>query len=151
MTTLAVNYDYSQVAISDKRMSEQQWQETREKPEHWQTYLETKESANTGFIQGLNKKMGGVNVTVGEAPAGTIQATVVYEFWEEGMYAAVVAWPSKIVARVVFSKDGQVIDEIRVKHDEQASIYTPAPQQRLRTAGERIGQYTAEYILAVTQ
>jgi hypothetical protein len=151
MTNLAVTYDYSQIAISDKRMSEQQWLETREKDEHRQTYLETKESANTGIVEGLNKKMGGVTVTVGEAAAGAVQATVVYEFWEEGVYAGVIAWPSKITARVVFSKDGQVIDEIRVKTEEAASMVTPAPQQRLHTCGKRLGEFTAEYILAVTQ
>jgi hypothetical protein len=150
MSALAVNYDYSQIAISDKRMSEQQWLETREKDEHRQTYLETKESANTGFLEGLNKKMSGVTVTVGEAAAGAVQATVVYEFWEEGVYAAVVAWPSKITARVVFSKDGQVIDEIRVKTEEQSSMVTPAPQQRLHTCGKRLGEFTAEYVLAAT-
>jgi hypothetical protein len=151
MTSMTVSYDYSQIAISDKRMSEEQWLETREKDEHRQTYLETKESANTGIIEGMTKKMGGVTVTVGEAAAGAIHATVVYEAWEEGMYAAVVAWPSKITARVVFSKDGQVLDEIRVKTQENASIYTPAPQQRLHTCGKRLGEFTAEYILNVTQ
>ncbi len=151
VTSISVNYDYSQIAISDKRMSEQQWLDTREKDEHRQIYLETKDSANVGFVEGMTKKMGGVTVSVGEAPAGTVQATVVYEEWEEGMYAGVVAWPSKITARVVFSKDGQVIDEIRIRTKEDASLYTPAPQQRLHTCGQRVGQYTAEYILAVTK
>jgi hypothetical protein len=150
MTSLTINYDYSQIAISDKRMSEQQWLDTREKDEHRQTYLETKESANTGVVEGLGKKLGGVALSVGEAPAGTVQATVVYEEWEEGMYAGVVAWPSKITARIVFSKDGQVLDEIRIRTHEDASLYTPAPQQRLHTCGKRVGEYTAEYIINVT-
>jgi hypothetical protein len=149
VSSLTVNYDYSQIAISDKRMSEQQWLDTREQDAHRQIYLETKESANTGFVEGLTAKMGGVTLSVGEAPAGTIQATVVYEEWEEGMYAGVVAWPSKITARIVFSRDGQVLDEIRVRTYENASLYTPAPQQRLRTCGKRVGEYTAEYILHV--
>lgn len=151
MTALAVNYDYSQIAISDKRMSEQQWLDTREKDEHRNTYLETKDSANTGVVEGLTKKVGGVSVTAGEAAPGAIQATVIYEEWEEGMYAAVVAWPSKITARIVFSKDGQVVDEIRVRTQENATIYTPAPQQRLHTCGKRVGEYAAEYILNVVQ
>ena len=71
MTSMTINYDYSQIAISDKRMSEQQWLDTREKDEHRQTYLETKESANTGVVEGLGKKLGGVALSVGEAPAGT--------------------------------------------------------------------------------
>jgi hypothetical protein len=151
MTGLAVTYDYSSIAISDKRMSEQQWLDSREKEEHRTTYLETKESANTGVVEGLTKKMGGVTVTVGEAAAGAVQATVIFEEWEEGVYAGVVAWPSKITARVVFSKDGAVIDEIRIRTQEDASLYTPAPQQRLHTCGKRIGEYTAEYILNVTK
>lgn len=151
VTSLTVSYDYSQIAISDKRMSEQQWLDTREKDEHRQTYLETKESANTGVVEGIGNKMGGVALSVGQAPAGAIQATVVYEEWEEGMYAGVVAWPSKITARIVFSKDGQVLDEIRIRTHEDASLYTPAPQQRLHTCGKRVGEYTAEYILNVTQ
>ncbi|HLT36019.1 MAG TPA: hypothetical protein VK034_07030 [Enhygromyxa sp.] len=151
MTSLAVTYDYSQIAISDKRMSEQQWLDTREKDEHRQTYLETKESANVGVVEGLGNKMGGVPVGVGAAAAGAIQATVVYEEWEEGMYAGVFAWPSKITARIVFSKDGQVVDEIRVRTQENATLYTPAPQQRLHTCGKRVGEYTAEYIINVTR
>lgn len=146
---LYVAYDYSQIAISDKRMSEQQWLDTREKDEHRQTYLETKESANTGFVEGLQKKMAGVKLFEGQAPAGKIQATVVYEEWEEGMYAGVVAWPSKITARVEFSKDGQTLDVIRVATKEDASLATPAPQQRLHTCGQRLGMFTAEYIAAV--
>lgn len=151
MSSLTIKYDYSQIAISDKRMSEQQWLDTREKDEHRQTYLETKESANTGVVEGLTKKLGGVSLAVGDAPAGTMQATVIYEEWEEGMYAGVVAWPSKITARIVFSQDGQVLDEIRIRTKEDASLYTPAPQQRLHTCGKRIGEFTAEYILNVTK
>jgi hypothetical protein len=151
VNNIAVTYDYSQIAISDKRMSEAQWLETREKDEHRNTYLETKDSANTGVVTGLTSKLGGVTVTAGEAAPGAIQATVVYEEWEEGMYAAVVAWPSKITARIVFSIDGQVLDEIRVRTQETASIYTPAPQQRLHTCGKRLGEVTAEYILSVNK
>lgn len=151
MTGLSVAYDYSQIAISNKRMSEQQWLETREKDEHRNTYLETKNSANVGVVEGLNKWLGGVPISVGVAPAGAVQATVVYEEWEEGMYAGVVAWPSEITARIVFSKDGQVLDEIRIRTKEDASLITPAPQQRLHTCGKRIGEYTAEYIVAATQ
>ncbi|MFO7564172.1 MAG: hypothetical protein R6X02_16115 [Enhygromyxa sp.] len=151
VNNIAVTYDYSEIAISDKRMSEEQWLETREKDEHRNTYLETKESANTGVVEGLTKKLGGVTVTAGEAAPGGIQATIVYEEWEEGMYAGVVAWPSRITARVVFSVDGQVVDEIRIRTKEDASLYTPAPQQRLRTCGKRVGEHTAEYILNVNK
>ncbi len=151
MTALSINYDYSQIAISNKRMSEQEWLDTREKDEHRNTYLETKESANVGVVEGLSKKLGGVTITAGEAAAGAVQATVIYEEWEEGVYAGVVAWPSKITARVVFSKDGQVVDEIRIRTQEDATMVTPAPQQRLHTCGQRIGQHTAEYILNVTK
>lgn len=150
-SSMTVNYFYTEVAISDKRMSEQQWLDTREKDEHRQTYLETKESANTGVIEGLSSKLGGVALSVGQAPPGTIQISVVYEEWEEGMYAGVFAWPSKITARVVFSKDGQVLDEIRIRTQEDASLYTPAPQQRLHTCGKRIGEWTAEYIVNVSR
>ncbi len=150
-TAMTLAYDYTQIAISDKRMSEQQWLETREKEEHRTTYLETKESANQGVGEGLSSKISGVQFGVGVAPAGTIQITVVYTEWEEGMYAGVVAWPSKITARVVFSKDGQVVDEIQIHVEEQASLYTPAPQQRLRTCGKRIGENAARYILETTK
>lgn len=150
-TTMAIKYDYSQVGISDKRLTEQQWLDSREKDEHRNTYLETKESANKGVAEGLSKKIAGVTFTEGDAPAGTIQATVFYTEWEEGMYAAVVAWPSKITARVVFSKDGVVVDEINIHVEEQASLYTPAPQQRLHTCGKRLGEYTAQYILDTTK
>src|SRR5690606_17801882 len=65
MPGLSIDYDYSQIAISDKRMSEQQWLDSREKDEHRNTYLETKNSANTGIVEGLNKKLGGVPISVG--------------------------------------------------------------------------------------
>jgi hypothetical protein len=150
-TSMTIRYDYSQIAISDKRMSEQQWLETREKEEHRTTYLETKVSADTGVAEGLSSRVGGVQFAEGEAPAGTIQITVFYLEWEEGMYAGVVAWPSRITARVQFSKDGQVVDEIEIRVQEQASLYTPAPQQRLHTCGKRIGEFTAHYIVNTTK
>jgi hypothetical protein len=150
-TTMTIRYDYSQVAISNKRMSEQQWLDSREKDEHRNTYLETKESANTGISEGLVKKISGVQFANGEAPAGTIQITVFYLEWEEGMYAGPVAWPSKITASVQFSRDGQVLDEIQMHVEEQASLVTPAPQQRLHTCGKRIGEYAAHYIVNTTK
>jgi hypothetical protein len=147
LTGIAVDYDYSQIAISNKRMSEQQWLDSREKDEHRNTYLETKDSANTGVVTGLTRKLGGIPVVVGPAEPGMIQATVVYEEWEEGVYAGVVAWPSKITARIVFSKDGTVVDEIRIRTEENASLATPAPQQRLHTCGKRLGEITADFIV----
>jgi|GEM_PF-2476330 len=150
MTGLAIEYDYSQIAISNKRMSEEQWLETREKDEHRNTYLETKNSANTGVVEGLNKKLGGVPISEGQAEPGAVQVTVVYEEWEEGLYTPVVAWPSKITARIVFSKDGVVMDEIRIRTQENAALVTPAPQQRLHTCGKRIGERTAEFVLKAT-
>lgn len=151
MSGVAIQYDYSKIAISSKRMSEDQWLETREKDEHRNTYLETKNSANTGVVEGLNKKLGGVPITEGEAGPGAIQVTVVYEEWEEGLYTPVIAWPSKITARIVFSKDGQVVDEIRIKTQENAALVTPAPQQRLHTCGKRIGERTADFVLKATK
>jgi hypothetical protein len=150
-TTMTIRYDYSQIAISDKRMSEQQWLDSREKDEHRNTYLKTKESANTGVSEGLVKKISGVQFATGDAPAGTIQITVFYMEWEEGMYAAVVAWPSKITARVQFSKDGQVLDEIQIHVEEQASMVTANPEQRFLTCGKRIGEWTAHYIVNTTK
>jgi hypothetical protein len=143
-----VQYDYSHVAISDKRMSEEQWLATREKDEHRQIYLETKDQANYGFAEGLAAGLAGLQVNPGQAPAGSIQITVSYIAWEEGMYAGVVAWPSKATARVIFTRDGQTLDEIEVSTAENASVFTPAAQQRLHTCGQRLGQYAAEYVRA---
>lgn len=149
-TAMAVEYDYSQIAISDKRMSEQQWLDSREKDEHRKTYLETKDSANTGILEGLTAKIQGVQFSAGTAASG-IQIRIIYTEWEEGVYAGVVAWPSKITARVQFSKDGAVTDEILVHVEEAASLYTPAPQQRLHTCGKRIGELAAHYIVNTTK
>ena len=145
-TAFAVQFDYSNIAISDKRMSEEQWLETREKDEHRQTYLETKESANTGMLEGLQKGLAGAQLTPGVAPAGGIQITVSYTYWEEGMYAGVVAWPSIVTARVIFTRDGETLDEIEVTGKEDASMFTPAPQQRIHTCGQRLGEYSSQFI-----
>jgi hypothetical protein len=144
-----VQYDYSHVAISDKRMTEEQWLASREKDEHRKTYLETKDSANMGFVEGLAGGLAGVQINPGPAPAGAIQITVSYIDWDEGMYAGVVAWPSKAAARVIFTRDGQTLDEIEVRTAENASVFTPAAQQRFHTCGQRLGQYAAEYVHAV--
>ena len=145
-TAMAVQFDYGNIAISNKRMSEQQWLDTREKDEHRNTYLETKNSANVGIIEGLQKHLQGVAISEGQAPAGGIQITVSYTFWEEGMYAGVVAWPSQVTARVIFTRDGEKLDEIEVNNKEDASLVTPAPQQRIHTIGQRLGQYTASFV-----
>ncbi len=144
-----VQYDSSHVAISDKNMTEEQWLATREKDEHRQIYLDSKNSANVGFAEGFAAGLAGVQINPGQAPAGAIQITVSYLFWEEGMYAGVVAWPSKATARVIFSRDGQTVDEIEVSSAENASVFTPAPQQRFHTLGQRLGEYAAEYVRAV--
>jgi hypothetical protein len=149
-TAMTIDYDYSQIAISDKRMSEQQWLDTREKEEHRKTYLETKESANTGIVEGLSAKIQGVQFAIGAAASG-VQIKVIYTEWEEGVYAGVVAWPSKITARVQFLKDGTLTDEILIHVEEVASLYTPAPQQRLHTCGKKIGELAAHYIVNTTK
>jgi hypothetical protein len=143
-----VQYDYAFVAISDKRMSEEQWLASREKDEHRTTYLESKDSANYGFAEGLAKGLPGVKINPGPAPAGAIQITVSYLAWEEGMYAGVVAWPSRATARVIFGRDGQTLDEIEVSTAEDASVFTPVAQQRFHTCGQRLGQFASEYVRA---
>lgn len=148
LSAVWLQYDYSHVAISDKNMSEEQWLATREKEEHRQIYLETKNSADVGFAEGLAAGLAGVAINPGQAPPGAIQITVTYLFWDEGMYAGVVAWPSKATARVIFTRDGETLDEIEVSTAENASVFTPAPQQRFHTCGQRLGQYAAEYVLA---
>jgi hypothetical protein len=149
LTAVWVQYDSSYVAISDKNMTEEQWLATREKEEHRQIYLDSKNAANVGFAEGLAGGLAGVAINPGQAPAGAIQITVSYIFWEEGMYAGVVAWPSRATARVIFSRDGQTVDEIEVSTTENASVFTPAAAQRLHTCGQRLGQYAAEYVRAV--
>ena len=143
-----VQYDSSFVAISDKRMSEEQWLATREKDEHRQIYLETKNSVGYGFAEGFAMGLPGVQITPGQAPPGGIQITVSYLAWEEGMYAGVVAWPSRVSARVIFGRDGQTLDEIEVGTAENASAFTAAPQPRFHTMGRRLGQYASEYVRA---
>jgi hypothetical protein len=141
-----VQYDYGHVAISDKRMTEEQWLASREKDEHRHNYLESKDQANYGFAEGLAMGLAGLRVNPGQAPAGAIQITVSYLEWEEGMYAGVVAWPSKATARVIFTRDGQTLDEIEVSTAENASVFTAAPQGRFHTLGQRLGQYAAEFV-----
>ena len=62
-----------------------------------------------------------------------------------------IAWPSKITARIIFSRDGQTLDEILVNTAEDASMVTPAPQQRLHTCGKRLGGFAATYIKNATK
>ncbi|NVB38852.1 hypothetical protein G6O69_13505 [Pseudenhygromyxa sp. WMMC2535] len=145
-----VQYDYSRIAISDKHMSEQQWLDSREKDEHRQTYLDTKNSVNIGVVEGLSQKLG-IPVELGQAPAGGVQLTVTYLDWEEGVYAGVFAWPSRVMAHFIFTIDGQIVDEIEVKTEEEATLFTPAPTQRFHTCGQRLGQYGAEFILKTTK
>ncbi|WP_106088581.1 hypothetical protein [Enhygromyxa salina] len=146
VTAMSIQYDYSNIRISDKGLSEEEWLASREKDEHRATYLETKDSANIGIIEGLTKNLPNVQIVPGQAQPGAIQITVSYTAWEEGMYAGVVAWPSKITARIIFSRDGQTLDEISVNTAEDASLFTPAPQQRLHTCGQRLGQFAAQYV-----
>jgi hypothetical protein len=146
VTAMSVQYDYSNIRISDKGFSEEEWLASREKDEHRTTYLETKDSANIGILEGLAKGAPGVQFVPGQAPPGAIQITVSYSSWEEGLYAGVVAWPSKITARIIWSRDGQTLDEILVNTAEDASLFTPAPQQRLHTCGQRLGQFGAQYM-----
>jgi hypothetical protein len=140
MNAIGVTFDYSQIAIGGKRQSEQDWLATREKEEHRQTYLQTKAEANRGMIQGVQKKLGGVAIAEGAAPAGGVQMNIVYLEWEEGVFTAVFNVASKIKARVQFIKDGRIVDEIEVMHQEAATMYMPTPQQRLFRAGEILGE-----------
>lgn len=150
VNTVGVTYDYSQIAIGGQRQSEADWLATREKEDHRQTYLQTKAEANRGIIQGLQKRMGGVTIGEGAAPAGGVQINVVYLEWEEGVFTAVFNVPSKIKARIQFIKDGQIVDEIETTHQEAATMYMPAPQQRLFRCGEVLGERGGQYVQQAT-
>ncbi len=144
---IAVQYDYSQIRIGNTdRMTEEQWLSSRKQESHRQTYLDTKNSANIGVVEGLTKNLNQVVVSEGQAGPGQIQVTVTYLEWEEGLYAAVIAWPSWIKARIIFSLDGQVVDEIEIQVSQDATLTTPAPTQRIHTCGQRIGTYAAEFV-----
>jgi hypothetical protein len=86
---------------------------------------------------------------MGQAPAGGIQMTVGWIKWEEGMYAAVVAWASEATARVIFTRDGEVLDEIEVKTAEQAVMTNADPRARFRAIGKRLGGFTANFLNSV--
>jgi len=145
-TAMAVQFDTSNIAISKDRMSEQQWLETREKDEHRANYTDSLQAANTNFLSGLQSRLNGVALSMGQAQPGQLQITVSYTWWEEGMYAGVVAWPSEATARVMFSRDGEVLDEIEVKTKEDANLGNADPRARFRTIGTRLGQFTAQFI-----
>lgn len=146
-TPMAVQFDTSSIRIGNKdQMTEQQWLETREKDDHRANYTESVQAANQHFMDGLRSRSKGVEFVEGQAPAGGIQMTVSWIKWEEGMYAAVVAWPSEATARVIFSRDGEVLDEIEVKTSEQAVMTNADPRARFRTIGKRLGGFTANFI-----
>jgi hypothetical protein len=148
---MAVQWDFSKIQIGGDRMTEQQWLDSREEDKDRATYEETKQKAVAGFVRGLARKLGDYQISEGAASGGAIQVTVTPEFWEEGAYVGVAAWPSQINARVQFTKDGTVVDEILVKVQEAASMMTPSPQQRFNTCGERLGEYTALFVQKSTE
>ena len=88
---MAIQFDTSNIAISKDRKSEQDWLASREKDEHRANYTESVQEANAKFLEGLQQRASGVQFSVGQAPAGEIQVTVSWIWWEEGMYAAVVS------------------------------------------------------------
>ena len=150
-TQMAVQFDTSNIRIGkDEQMSEQQWLESREKDEHRANYTESVAEANRMFMEGMRKKANGVvQFTEGQAEAGQIQMTVSWVFWQEGMYAAVVSWPSEATARVIFTRDGEVLDEIEVATKENAELTNADPRARFRTIGKRLGGFTWNFLNSV--
>jgi hypothetical protein len=149
-TPIAVQFDTSHIVIGNKdQMTEQQWLDSREKDEHRANYTESVQNANAQFIEGLRQRSEGVEFVEGPAPAGSIQMTVSWIKWEEGMYAAVVAWASEATARVIFTRDGEVLDEIEVKTSEQAVLTNADPRARFRAIGKRLGGFTGNFLKSV--
>ena len=44
------------------------------------------------------------------------------QWLEERVYAGVIAWPSRVMAHVIFLIDGQVVDDIPVLSEEESSM-----------------------------
>jgi hypothetical protein len=66
---------------------------------------------------------------------------------EPGFYAVVAAKPSEVdMTLLILDKDGQVVDEIVMKHGTGASMTNPAVGNRLRDDAEALGGYAAEYL-----
>lgn len=148
-TAMGVNFDFSNVAISGKRMTEEQWLASRDDNGRT-TYTETKQKAADGFVRKLHEQGGGASVAAGAAPAGGVQVNVYVDFWEEGAYIGVTAWPSQIQARIQFVKDGAATDEISIQCRVDASLYAPSPHQRLNRCGEILGEFTARFMRDTT-
>ncbi|EDM76174.1 hypothetical protein PPSIR1_26978 [Plesiocystis pacifica SIR-1] len=148
---MAVQFESVNVRVGNKdQMTEQEWLDSREKDEHRDNYTDSMSEANRTFMQGLRQRADGVEFVEGQAAPGQVQMTVSWIQWEEGMWATeLVKWPSEATARVIFTLDGETLDEIEVRANQETSMTTADPRARFRTIGKRLGGYTWSFLKSV--
>lgn len=66
---------------------------------------------------------------------------------EPGFYAGIVGAPSQMRMKIqIVLPDGRVLDEIRMEHRTDGSVFNAASGTRLRTDGRVLGELTAKYL-----
>lgn len=137
--------DFSGVRVGEK--SEAEWLAEKD---------EGSRSSWDGDKRGMNEKFGATlieeaaedQVVVVPGPADKPFVVQAKATWvEPGFFAGVVSAPSELELHVrVTAPDGTLIDEIRVKTSQDASMYDPASGTRLRHCAERAGDVVAAYL-----
>jgi len=101
----------------------------------------------TGFIQGFATNTR-VSAPVAQGPpmrGEGVRVTARFTNVDPGKYAFVYTRDTMVTARIVWTIDGQVVDEIETTRRVDASMSQPAIIQRMRIGGRRTGELAASF------
>ncbi len=143
-----VRFDWSQVRLLGKTEAEYLAEKSAEEQ---QDFAKIKGETDAAILEGLAGEVGGgvrfVPGTTQPDPA-TPSVVVQYVDVQTGIYTFAFNMPSKLLARFMWAKGGQVTDVIDAKAMVGADITTPSDHQRMEMAGRSVGKAAGRFLLS---
>lgn len=152
ISAIAVSFNYAGLMVGgmggDK--PEAQWvaEKSAEEANYQTTWAELKGKWESVYLEGLAAKSP-VPVTRSNgapAPGNAADVTVTLTRLQVGKYMVVAAKASSIDVTHTFSRNGQVVDEIRTSSSVMPSIYSPSIFQHIGKMGQHTGVLAGKFL-----
>lgn len=142
-----VRFDWSQVRVLGKTEAEYL---SEKSAEDQQDFLKIKGETDAAILEGMASEAAGVRFVPGTTQPDPATPSVVVQYVDvqTGIFTYAFNMPSKLLARFMWAKGGQVTDVIDAKAMVGASITTPSDHQRMEMAGRSVGKSAGRFLLA---
>ena len=142
--TVSVTFDYSEMLVGHE--TEEDWvaRKSTEDPEYPTTFENLKTTAEDYFLEGFYSKIKTPNSRVDAD--GDITVVIKFKYLQMGKYMVVAATATSVKADIIWSRNGEVVDEIAVTCSVPATMTTPSVHQHMKPRAKTLGLNSVGYL-----